>query len=377
MEHTGTALVLGATGGIGGEVARQLRDAGWAVRALRRSQAQPRQDEDGITWLRGDAMNGADVAAAASGCCVIVHAVNPPGYRDWDRLVLPMMDHTLAAAVAQRATVVLPGTVYNYGPDAGPVVREDAPEHPLTRKGALRVEMERRMREASERGARGIVVRAGDFFGPQARGNWFAQGLVTPGRPVRTVRLPGTRGVGHQWSYVPDVARAMLRLLERRQTLAPFARFHMAGHWDADGLQMAQAVCRVVARRTGKMPALRDFPWWLVRSAAPFNVTLRELLEMRYLWREPLRLDGPRLPATLGEEPHTPLEQAVEATLEGLGCLPGPRGGAQKKSPARTRGFPLKMAPLALEAFPNDILGRRGGRYPDSPDLPPTSPAIS
>ena len=30
------ALVLGATGGIGGEAARQLRDAGWQVRALKR-----------------------------------------------------------------------------------------------------------------------------------------------------------------------------------------------------------------------------------------------------------------------------------------------------------------------------------------------------
>ena len=30
------ALVLGASGGIGGEVARQLRDAGWQVRGLKR-----------------------------------------------------------------------------------------------------------------------------------------------------------------------------------------------------------------------------------------------------------------------------------------------------------------------------------------------------
>ena len=44
--------------------------------------------------------------------------------------------------------------------------------------------------------------------------------------------------------------------------------------------------------------------------------------EMRYLWQTPLRLDNQRLLATLGHEPHTPLEQAVEATLVGLGCLP-------------------------------------------------------
>jgi peptide-methionine (R)-S-oxide reductase len=41
-----------------------------------------------------------------------VHAVNPPGYRGWSRLVLPMLDNTIAAASAVGATIVLPGTVY-------------------------------------------------------------------------------------------------------------------------------------------------------------------------------------------------------------------------------------------------------------------------
>ncbi|WP_308419502.1 NAD(P)H-binding protein [Chitinimonas koreensis] len=112
----GKALVLGASGGIGGEVARQLRDAGWQVQALQRGLAEPAMQRDGITWLRGDAMVRDDVQRAARGCSVIVHAVNPPGYRRWAELVLPMIDNTIAAALAERATIVLPGTVYNYGP---------------------------------------------------------------------------------------------------------------------------------------------------------------------------------------------------------------------------------------------------------------------
>lgn len=37
------------------------------------------------------------VLKAASGVAVIVHAVNPPGYRNWAKLVLPMLDNTMAA----------------------------------------------------------------------------------------------------------------------------------------------------------------------------------------------------------------------------------------------------------------------------------------
>ncbi len=316
-----TALVLGATGGIGGEVARQLRDDGWQVRALRRGPATAAAPDDGMTWLQGDAMNRADVRQAAEGCDAIVHAVNPPGYRRWAELVLPMIDNSIAAATAVGATLVLPGTVYNYGPDAFPLVDEDAPQRPLTRKGAIRVELERRLRLACDAGARVIVVRAGDFFGPRAGNNWFSQGVVKPGQPVTAIGLPGDPGVGHQWSYLPDVARTMVELLDRRDALPPFAAFHMAGHWDSDGMQMAAAIRRVVERHGGR-PKVRAFPWWLARLASPFVPTLRELLEMRYLWRRPLRMRNDRLVALLGQEPHTPLDEAVEATLAGVGCLP-------------------------------------------------------
>ncbi len=321
MANGKTALVLGATGGIGGEVARQLRDAGWEVRALKRGLQQDAERRDGIAWMRGDAMNRDDVMRAARGCSVIVHAVNPPGYRKWSELVLPMVDNTVAAAIAECATIVLPGTVYNYGPDAFPVIAEAAPQRPLTRKGAIRAELEQRLQAATRAGARVIIVRAGDFFGPQAGNSWFSQGLVKPGQPVTTVNLPGDPGVGHQWSYLPDVARTMVELLACRDKLEPFAAFHLAGHWDDDGTQMAAAIQRVIQRRGGAAPKVRAFPWRLVRLASPFVATFRELLEMRYLWRQPVRMSNARLTAVLGREPHTPLDEAVEATLVGLGCL--------------------------------------------------------
>ncbi|RFB81535.1 NAD-dependent epimerase/dehydratase family protein [Methylovirgula sp. 4M-Z18] len=315
------ALVLGATGGIGGEVARQLREAGWQVRALHRRGAQVASSGDGIDWRQGDAMEREAVVRAARGCSVIVHAVNPPGYRNWPKLVLPMIGNTIAAAQVAGATVVLPGTVYNYGPDAFPTLTEDQPQRPRTRKGAIRVELERQLQAAAAQGVRTIVVRAGDFFGPHLIGNsWFAQGFVKAGHPVSTVRLPGRPGVGHQWAYVPDVARTMIELIARRATLPEFATFHFGGHWDADGTRMAEAICRV-ATLHGARPRQRRFPWALVYAAAPFVTTLREMLEMRYLWREPIRLDNTRLIATLGREPHTPLDTAVKATLAGIGCL--------------------------------------------------------
>jgi len=321
MAQQETALVLGANGGIGGEMAGQLAAAGWHIRAMARK-PPPAGSGDGIDWVRGDAMIADDVLAAAQGCALIVHAVNPPGYRNWAGQVLPMLRHTIAAAEANGALVVLPGTVYNYGPDAFALAAEDAPQRPLTRKGKLRVQMEAMLEDWCRRGGRALIVRAGDYFGPRAGNTWFAAAYAKPGRAVTHIANPGS--AGHQWAYLPDVAATMVALVGRRATLPAFARYHMAGHWDADGAGMARAVQRIAGNH-GRQPKIGAFPWWLMPLVAPFNETMRELREMRYLWRRPLRLDNSALLALLGSEPHTPLEQAVERTLQGLGCIASAR----------------------------------------------------
>jgi nucleoside-diphosphate-sugar epimerase len=314
-----TALVLGATGGIGGETAAALARHGWRVIAMARklsaggaAGALDGVAGDAVRWVAGDALRAEDVRRAAEGARVIVHAVNPPGYRNWAQLVLPMIDNTIAAARAVGARVVLPGTVYNFGPDAFPLLTEDSPQHPITRKGKIRLALEEKLQEAAGDGVTVMIVRFGDFFGPNAGNNWLTQGLVKPGRRLDAITTPGARGVGHAWAYLPDAAEAIARLLERDPDLPAFARFHFAGHWDADGTAMPAAIRNAVGRPETKT---RPMPWALLWVGGLFNETLRELREMRYLWRVPVQLDGARLAAFLGGEPHTPLADAIKTTL--------------------------------------------------------------
>jgi nucleoside-diphosphate-sugar epimerase len=326
---TRTALILGATGGIGSELARVLSARGYRVRAMHRrpeEAARSFAELGPIEWRKGDAMNAADVLAAAQGADVIVHAVNPPGYRNWKGLALPMLDNTIAAALATGARIVFPGTVYNFGPDAFPMLRESSPQRPLTRKGMIRVEMERRLESASRDGVKVLIVRAGDFFGPRSTGNnWFSAGLVKPGKPLRSVTYPGAHDAGHAWAYLPDLAETFARLLDREADLRAFEVFHFRGHSFERGVELAKAT-RIAADNPGA--PIRRLPWLAIYLAAPFSETLREMLEMRYLWKETVLLDNAKLLAFLGEESHTPLDRAVRETLSGLGIAQGERGVA-------------------------------------------------
>lgn len=312
-----TALVIGAAGAFGGETAQALLAHGWRVRALQRNPDAGRQATPGdIQWVKGDAMALEDVRRAAEGVQAIVHAANPAGYKNWGGTVLPMIDNTIAAARSEGARVLIPGNVYNYGPDARGPIAEDAPQHPLTRKGKLRVELERRLRQAAPDGVKSLVLRAGDFFGARAGGNWLGAAMFSAGKPIRSVAYPGPLGLPHAFAYLPDLAETAARLLDIEADLAAVDSFHFGGH-ALTGHELVAALRRLAGR---KLPVL-PFPWFAVAAAGPFNEMFRELLEMRYLWCEEVLLDNARLTKLLGAEPHTPIDEALKVSLRALGCL--------------------------------------------------------
>jgi nucleoside-diphosphate-sugar epimerase len=115
----------------------------------------------------------------------------------------------------------------------------------------------------------------------------------------------------------------MVELLQKSETLDPFAVFHMEGHWDADGTEMINAIRRAAGNSNIRV---RRLPWPLILLLSPMVPLFHELAEMRYLWNLPVRMDNERLKQFLGAEPHTPLDTTVRDTLIGFDCLkPDPK----------------------------------------------------
>jgi nucleoside-diphosphate-sugar epimerase len=244
-----------------------------------------------------------------------------------------MIESSIAAAKAAGARLAIPGNVYNYGPDAGPAITEDAPQAPVTRKGAIRVEMERRLRAASEEGAKVLILRAGDFFGPAAPNSALAWMTLRGKGRVTAVFAPGRADVGHAYAYLPDLAETLARLADAEDRLGAFEVFHFRGHY----LERNGDLAKTIRAVTGQpKPPVWPFPWAVVALASPFVETLRELLEMRYLWKRPIGLDNGKLVRFLGEEPTTRLDCALRATLTDMGCLEEPAGGACQASASRS-----------------------------------------
>ncbi len=312
--HPPVALVLGLTGAIGQAIAAALARRGWAIRALTRRAAADRPDlAFPIDWRPGDALDPATVIAAADGADLIVHGVNPPGYRRWREDGLPMLANTIAAAETAGATVLFPANVYVFSSASADKLDESAPRMPTTRKGQVRLEMERMLeRAALDEQVQVIILRAGDYFGPGVSNSWFAGAVVKGGKASKAIRTLAPAGIAHAWAYVPDLAEAFARLVDRRSTLPIFTIAHFRGHDDMTGRAMAEAAWRAIGRQD--IP-IKPFPWITLWLGAPLVPFLREALEMTWLWKKSLTLDNRRLCALIGEEPHTPLDDAVTAAL--------------------------------------------------------------
>jgi nucleoside-diphosphate-sugar epimerase len=309
------AVVIGARGGFGAATAYALAKRGWTVAGMaRKAQALPPYDR----MIEGDAMKAADVLAAAQGARLLIHAVNPP-YPDWPVKAEAMLANTIEAAKATGATILLPGNIYNFGPDAGENLRPESPQNPQTRKGAIRVRMEQMLRRAAAAGVTVIILRCGDFFGPGAQSSWFELGLfgINPKARAKAITYPGDPAIGHSWAFLPDAAEAAASLSVAAfvgRLPQGFHDFGFTGHF-VTGRDMILTINRALVGASQKTLPVKSFPWFGLSVISAFIPMLRELMEMRYLWKVAHRIDGAALEAVIGPVPHTALYEAVASAL--------------------------------------------------------------
>ncbi|MBL9047415.1 MAG: epimerase [Tabrizicola sp.] len=286
-----TALILGASGGFGGQMALALQSAGWKITRYRR---------------------GTDMAAAAKGAALVVNGLNPPNYHNWAGLIPEITTQVLAAGRASGATILVPGNVYPYGTEPAPW-NADTPHRPVSRKGAIRAEMEARYRDAATQGQRTILLRGGDFLLPDNPGslmNRVILGKLAKGR-ITTLGDPDAL---HAYAYLPDMARAGVALADLGEALPAFADIPFPGH----AFTITQLAKRI-AVQLGKPVKVTRFPTLLFTLTSPFWELARELREMLYLSSHPHWLDPAPLARWLPDFQPTSLEQVIALHLRALG----------------------------------------------------------
>ena len=206
------ALVTGATGFIGGRLARKLLGDGVRVRALVRGAAAGAELEAvGAEVVVGDVTHGASRARAVAGCDVVYHAASlvtesNPGEAEYLRVNAEASESLArAAAEAGAGRFVFVSSIGIYAPGRDVVDETTAPA-PLDAYGRSKLEAERRLqRVAEERGIGLAVVRPSRVYGPGDRA------LLPAVRAIARRRFPlvgaGTARV--DFLHVDDLVAAL------------------------------------------------------------------------------------------------------------------------------------------------------------------------
>lgn len=282
-----TVLILGSTGRFGRHAALQFASRGWTVRHFDRSKD--------------------DLLRRSEGADVIVNAWNPP-YTEWARDVPALHRRVIDAAQSAGATVIVPGNVYVFGPETPLPWSERSPRAATNPLGRIRIDMEQAYRRS---GVRTIILRAGDFIDTRASGNWFDR-IMTPRLDRDIFTYPGDPQADHAWAFLPDLARAAADLAEMRDALPGFADIPFPGY-TLTGAAMARSLSKI----TGRDIRLKRMNWLPLRLAVPFWPMAKPLLEMRFLWNLPHRLDGSRLRDLLPDFRETPVDKALASAIPG------------------------------------------------------------
>ena len=285
---TGTVLILGAGGKIGRHSAAAFDRAGWEVR-------------------RYDRKIG-DMVAAAQGADVIVNGLNPPGYRNWATEIPAITQQVIDAARSSGASVIVPGNVYNFANRDG-VFDENTPHHASTRKGQIRIAMERDYQTAAGQGVQTIILRAGSFIDPD--GDQDVMGLIHM-RGIKNNKLTQIGGVDtrHAYCYLPDWALAAVALAEKRHELAAFEDIPFPGHdFTVNELKAS------LEKSTGRKYSIDNFPWAIMWLLSPVWTLAREMLEMRGSWETSHQLCGKKFRRLLPAFQASALDEVMRCSL--------------------------------------------------------------
>ncbi|USD68029.1 NAD(P)H-binding protein [Vibrio sp. SCSIO 43136] len=299
-----TALVLGVTGNFGEAMAQALQKRGWKVKALVRNPEKLTAEQRGYEIIHGDFQDTHTLKAAAQGADLLVYAINPP-YDQWKQSAMTMLEPVVTLAEQNNLHILFPGNVYTLKPSNN-LIDEKAKPDPVSTKGSIRVDMEARLRKASQCGARITIVRAGDFIGE--RGQWISYALKRK-RDHYTLQLPHSETHRHYWSYLPDLSANAAQLIERQHT--SFAV------WNDPGLVLTIGDWQQAFESNGIVLKTRRFPWWVFHLISVFSPMLKEVIEMKYLWEDELVLDGSKMRRELGEAmQETGIQQIVKDLVE-------------------------------------------------------------
>lgn len=302
------ALVLGASGGMGFSIVNELMARGVEVTAFARTKSKLESlfgDVPNLHFFTGDIFEVEDIKRAAKDVDVIFQSANIP-YPEWEEKLELFMKNIVLAAKDCEAKLACVDNIYAYGRSAGEKVNENFPKNPHTKKGRVRLNVEKLIKQSE---VDALIAHFPDFYGPNAHNTLLHYTLDSVVKGKKALYL-GDQNIKREFIFTPDGAKAIVNLA--------FDERSYGQNWNIPGCGTisGKEIIAILRELTGYAKGVSTVSKNMIKFLGLFNRFMREVVEMFYLNEEPVVLDGSKYEQMLGEVPRTSYQEGLRRTID-------------------------------------------------------------
>jgi nucleoside-diphosphate-sugar epimerase len=298
--------ILGAGGAIGNALAKLLASRSQPFRLVGRN---PSTRAGAAETVSADMADREQAMRAVAGSRVAYLLVGLQyDHNVWSEQWPRIMANTIEACGRAGAKLLFFDNVYMYGKVDGPMT-EETPFNPCSKKGEIRAAIATRLMDAWKAGAlTGMIARAADFYGPDARNGVPNVLVFAPFSKKRKASWLINDAVPHSYTYTVDAAYGIAALAERES--AWNQTWHVPTTPNPPTGREFIALC---ARAFGVAPRYRVLRRPILRLAGLFVPNVRESYEMLYQSEGPYLFDSSKFAHAFGFS-GTPYAEGVLTT---------------------------------------------------------------
>lgn len=308
MTNPNLHTILGATGNIGKALAQELAKYTTNIRLVSRNPSKINPTDQ---LLSADLLDADAVDNAVEGSSV-VYLVAGLTYNIeiWQQQWPVVMRNTLDACIKHGARLVFFDNMYCYDPTHVGHLTEESPVNPQSKKGKVRAKIASMMMDNIQKGTlQGMIVRAADFYGPNAKSSFLNETVINRMKAGKTAQWLYAKNKRHSFTYIPDAAKATAFLAHKEDA------WNQVWHLPTDDrYPSGEDIVQLLSGYLDGKNRLQTLPGGIINFLSLFVPLLREIKDLSYQLEEDYRFDSSKIEKAYGIKP-TPLEEGLRACL--------------------------------------------------------------
>jgi len=289
--------ILGAGGPVANALTRELTNNNEAIRLVSRKEIKT---SGTTTWQKADLLSRQEVSAAVKGSDVVYLTAGLVYDKDiWRQQWPVIMQNVMNAVKDAGARLIFFDNIYMYGLVNGPIT-EETPYHPVSVKGEIRAGIaEKLMDEVKAGNINATIARGADFYGVENMNSFLDMMVIDKYAHNQRAQWIGDVEKLHNFSYIPDMGRAMYLLGQNPESDNQV--WHMPTAKPLTGKQFIEMVAKIY----GVEPKYFAIKKFMMQLAGLFDKITKEMVEMYYQYDHDYNFNSDKFEKAFNFKPTT------------------------------------------------------------------------